>query len=936
MQSIHDRSVATQGPCCKPSTRHRGVLTKFPHRGRVLGLAAFGLAAFLAWGGAAWAQNASELGIQPATERLVIHRAEILDPSAGSQLRFLVRLAADGSQAAALAEALRSDYDVTVLQTWTRVASGLLVECDLATAKQLAGDPRVRFVEQEVPLAVRPGPVLAERATEPAVGGGPPDCYDGSAAPFILDPYPQSSSTIAWGKGCPDDPSCIGNWGLDRIDDRLGFDGTYQPVSGPHTVDVFTIDTSAQLTHEELSTTPIEEIRLKGGTGFEPHAHGSHVAGIVAGKNFGVAQSQIRFHSVTPGAPSHFQGTSAVIQGFEAVLAEKEAYIPAVVSLSANNPAFPSSPFVAAAVQRVIAAGISVVNSAGNIVRPLACSNANDPGELAANYILAGPLYPKQVLIVGASDDQDRAYCHCDGAAGISDDCGTRLGSAIDLFAPGVDIVSMAADDPRAICRLSGTSMAAPHVAGAAALLLSKYPGATPGAIHRALRRMSTKLAVSDHQGNLVTNGRLLYIGDDFTSDTPVAGQRYYKSAHPGDTLAFPKSLLLDGSFDWLDRPLQVTGVSGAVNGQVIDRGSFVEFTIDANAPLSIGTYSSAHFQFTISNGVASDTTRVRVAVVNESPVPRITFSGSGLEWTFDGRSSTDDRGIVDYRWSFPSGTELAGPVVTHFFHGYPDNLNTGKSATLTVTDTNGVEVSKTIRVYPTPIDQVPQQGMWYNPERSGSGLTFYANVHNQYTLTWYTYLPDGTPIWYLSDPGVVVQGIWTRPLYRVTWNGFSATRTQVGTVTLELDDPLDAWFSWTLDGQSGGERFHFLHGGGGTSGLWYPPSEPGWGLTVSDSDSGQAMVNTVTFYEGSQPRWVQGTVPYSPDVTVSVLWHHGPGLCPSCGGSTPPTTQPAGTIRVEIPSGSAGAGFLTTNIVTPSGSTWVRPRVPIHILTVP
>ncbi len=896
--------------------------------------------ALLACSAQALAQHQVESAIQPAVQKFVIHQPELLEPRAGSMMRFIVGLQASGSDVDPLAEALREDHEIVVYETWTRALTGLLVECDLATAEKLASDPRVAFVEQDIPIDF-PGTVVetgqAVRYKDwSTAGSGPPDCYDAAASPLVLNPYPSSMPTIAWGRNCPGDDSCIGNWGLDRIDDRQGLDGSFQPMAGTHPVDVFIIDTSVNLNHHEFDTTPVEEILISG-SGFQPHAHGSHVAGILVGKNYGVASDYVRFHSVTVGGPGQLTFTT-VINGFEAVLAEQVVGVPAVVSLSANSPGLPSSPSMASAVQRVIAAGITVVNSAGNIAEPLTCDDADDEAQRAENVTLAGPAYPPKVLIVGASDDKDRAFCECDSPGAISADCGSRLGApgAIDLFAPGVDIVSMTAEGAQSICRLSGTSMAAPHVAGAAALLLSRFPGASPGAIHKALRRMATQTIVKDHNGLLVTNGRLLYIGADYTSDTPVAGYRYYQSAHPGDTLTFPKRQLVGGSFDWQDRALQVTSVSGPVNGQLIDRGAYIEFTVDADAPLSIDDYSSAAFLFTISNGIATDSARVRIKVVDEPPVASFTYTGANLEWTFDGSSSSDDREIVEYRWFFSDGVEKTGPVVNHFFHGYPSNFFRTFSVSLRVTDTYGSTTTKSLTFTVVPPILTPQQGLWSNPRRSGNGFSFYVNSFDQYTLTWYTYLRDGTPIWYISGTAVKANASWSQPLYRTTWNGSSATITLVGQVTVEWDDSQDCWFSWTLNGQAGGERFRFLHGGDGASGLWFPPSESGWGLTVSASRPGHAMVNTVTFYEGSQPRWVQGQVPYSPNAYVPVSWYSGPGLCPSCKGSTAPTPRSAGSIRVEIPSGSSATGFLSTAIQTPSGGTWTRSRMPIQILTVP
>ncbi|MEM9596745.1 MAG: S8 family serine peptidase [Acidobacteriota bacterium] len=889
------------------------------------------------------AEIGSDLAASSLIEKLRIHDTDLLERGRNLETgrdwpsTFIVALTADASQVDRLADELREDYGVVVHKTWTRALVGLLVEADLETATLLAADGRVRFVEQNMPLE-EPLPISGlERPEGRRVGGGPPHCFDNDAAPFPLNPYPASSPTISWGKGCPAGPNCTGNWGLDRIDDRKpGLDGTYQPMSGPHAVDVFIIETTVDLNHQELSQNPSDQVFIDGSTG--PQRHGTHVAGILVGKNFGVAQDNIRFHVLSFGTSVTLD---RIVSGFEMVLANRVAGVPAVVSLSANGAFFPGF-ILGDVVRRVIAADILVVNSAGNLRRPQSCADANDPAEKAEHFTLAGDVHPKEVLIVGATDDQDRVYCECDGPPnGFNSDCGSRVGSPgkIDLFAPGADIVSMSIQGTNTICHLSGTSMAAPHAAGAAALLLSRFPDASPRAIHRGLRKMATKTIVKDHNGNLVTNGRLLYVGDDFTEDQPVAGHKWY-FAEAGETLSIPKSDLVRSSFDWEDRPLQVTAVHTPLNGQLVDRGSFVDFTLDADARAAIDERSSASFRFEVSNGLEVGFGMVWIVVQPSAPpVAAISVSGANLEYTFDGRASTDDEGIVSYEWEFPGGVQKTGPVVSHLFPSYHDFPGLLETVKLTVTDADGWthQAVEMFSLFQQP-NVTPRAGHWYNPDRSGHGISFYRNGADQYVLTWYTYLPDGTPIWYLSDAAVKTRGAtWTAPLYKVvTWNGASTTPEVVGRVRLSFDDPRDAWFAWTLNGESGGERFRFHHGGSGAGGLWYAPSSPGWGLTVDDgySHGVRTMISAVTFYEDSEPRWVQGVVPYSPNADTPVYWLRGPGLCPSCNGNSPPTFRPAGSIRVEIPTPNSGSGFLSTDIETPLGFEWNEPRLPIEVLT--
>ncbi len=231
------------------------------------------------------------------------------------------------------------------------------------------------------------------------------------------------------------------------------------------------------------------------------------------------------------------------------------------------------------------------------------------------------------------------------------------------------------------------------------------------------------------------------------------------------------------------------------------------------------------------------------------------------------------------------------------------------------------------------PID--PRRGSWYNPSRSGNGISFYSNNANYFVLTWYTYTASGAPIWYVSDTGLMSGNTWSQPLYRVTMNSSGTTSVApVGQVNLDFSTPEAATFSWTLNGQSGSEPFIYLRGGAGRTGLWYPPSQSGWGLDVSEHGSMNATI--VSFYDaGGQPTWVLGAAPVSADATLQLDRYYGPGLCPSCSGTVSATPSPAGSMRLQIQSGSSTAGVVSTTINS-AGTIWNRTNIPIAILTTP
>jgi subtilisin family serine protease len=319
-------------------------------------------------------------------------------------------------------------------------------------------------------------------------------------------------------------------------------------------------------------------------------------------------------------------------------------------------------------------------------------------------------------------------------------------------------------------------------------------------------------------------------------------------------------------------------------------------------------------------------------------PTPRFTFHCTGLHCTVDGRSSTDDHGIVSYQWSFPGQQLGAGGTTSFFMPGY-----TTHSVKLRVTDNAGQSAEIIGNVTPTQPTVTPQQGAYYNPQyanhKHSHGIDLFETTTGAWYLLWYTFEPDGRPVWYRSDLGPWVGARWSQPLYRFTWNGTQASHTLVGTVSLDLSSSSDAWFSWVLNGVPGGERLSYLTGGQGRSGAWYAPAESGWGIQVQESAT--ELAATVAFYYQGQPRWMRGTSAPGSNATIPLTYLGGKGLCPSCGGRSAPKPGAgwAGSMNLQIADGAATTGLASTDItyffqfIIP---VWVRPLQPIQLLTRP
>ncbi|MEU8870918.1 S8 family peptidase [Streptomyces javensis] len=256
-------------------------------------------------------------------------------------------------------------------------------------------------------------------------------------------------------------------WGLDRIDqpDRR-LDGAYTaPRGGGRGTTIYVIDSGVRTSHEDFGG------RARSGWDFvdddpvaqDGNGHGTHVAATAAGTRYGVA-NEATIVAVRV-LDDRGEGTIAqVLAGMDWVL--RHARRPAVVNLSLGSAAATPLPEWDAAVRAGIAAGLVFTVAAGNQDRPAASFS---PGRVPG------------ALTVGATDRADRR-------SGFS-----NWGPGVDLFAPGDRIVSASNANDTAARTLSGTSMAAPHVAGAAALYLAGHRFATPAQVGAALTAGTSK-----------------------------------------------------------------------------------------------------------------------------------------------------------------------------------------------------------------------------------------------------------------------------------------------------------------------------------------------------------------------------------------------------------------------------------------------------------
>jgi subtilisin family serine protease len=206
--------------------------------------------------------------------------------------------------------------------------------------------------------------------------------------------------------------------------------------------------------------------------------HGTHVAGTVAGTNFGLAKGA-KIFGVRVLDCNGSGSTESVVAGIEWVTANAKK--PAVANMSLGGGADAA---LDAAVKKSVDSGVTYAVAAGNDSSD-ACGGS--------------PAKEPSAITVGATDEKDAKATF------------SNWGKCLDLFAPGVDVESAGITSPDSTAKMSGTSMATPHVAGAIAMYLSAHPEAKPADVATALLGASTPDKVGE-PGTGSPN-KLLYAG---------------------------------------------------------------------------------------------------------------------------------------------------------------------------------------------------------------------------------------------------------------------------------------------------------------------------------------------------------------------------------------------------------------------------------------
>ncbi|WP_433260076.1 S8 family serine peptidase [Actinosynnema sp. CS-041913] len=381
---------------------------------------------------------------------------------------YIVVVKDSGAAVAQTADRLAKEYGGSVTAAWQHAVRGFSAKMTAAQARRLAADPGVAFVEQDAEVR------LATDQTDPP------------------------------------------NWGLDRVDQRdLPLDQRYGYGARAENVTAYIIDTGVRTTHSTFEGRATWGTNTVDTDNTDCHGHGTHVGGIVGGKEYGVAKG-VKIVGVKVLDCTGSGSNSGVISGVDWVT--RNAVKPAVANMSLGGGAAVA---LDTAVRNSIASGITY-----------ALASANDNKD-ACN---TSPARVAEGITVNASDKNDTRATF------------SNFGTCTDIFAPGVGIVSAWKGGDSATYTASGTSMAAPHVAGAVAVWLAHRPDDTPAQVGAGLLAAATPDKITN-PGTGSPN-KLLYVdpgvqGDPVTLPSPgkqtgvVGRATYLKLVASGGTGPF-------------------------------------------------------------------------------------------------------------------------------------------------------------------------------------------------------------------------------------------------------------------------------------------------------------------------------------------------------------------------------------------------------------
>lgn len=323
---------------------------------------------------------------------------------------------------------LASKHGAQARRVFKYALKGFAAEMTEAEAQALSNDPRVKYVEEDAKI------YLSSTQTNPT-------------------------------------------WGLDRIDQQdRELNKSYRYGPSGEGVHVYVVDSGIRVSHEQFEgrATAIKETDFTGeNNNVDCDGHGTHVAGTIGGRTYGVAK-KARLHSLRVFDCEGNGTVGYIIDAIDWIVRNHES--PAVANFSIGVDGGHSS--LDECIRRLIARGVTCVVAAGN---DNVDARTQSPGRVT------------EAITVGATDRTDtRPTTWGDGTRSCGYRCGSNFGPAVDIFAPGEGITSAYKSSDTATQTWPGTSMAAPHVTGVVAQILETEPTTSPETVQEIIKNTAT------------------------------------------------------------------------------------------------------------------------------------------------------------------------------------------------------------------------------------------------------------------------------------------------------------------------------------------------------------------------------------------------------------------------------------------------------------
>ncbi|MFN8126290.1 MAG: S8 family serine peptidase [Candidatus Nanopelagicales bacterium] len=438
----------------------------------------------------------------------------------------------------------------------------------------------------------------------------------------------------------------VSSWGLDRTDQiRLPLNGQYLAPGSGSGVQAFVIDTGIDLDHPEFAGRIGQGAYVYTGVD-DCVGHGTHVSGTIASSRYGMARAAT-LHPVNIFGCASYYYNSNLLAGLNWVAGWVNSHpgTHAVLNMSLGGS---YNATVNSAVADLADLGVVIVSAAGND---------------SANACDVSPASSVGTLTVGAADRND------------SDTDFSNYGPCLDLYAPGKDILSTDYADHNLGIWMSGTSMATPHVTGAAAAFWSRYPGRTATQVKALIASRATPNLLTFPWGQAGSPNRLLNV------DLPTGAPTHLKA------VGGPRSATLT----WGQPADRGNPTATPLLQQRLGTGAWT--TIPARAAIT-GLQPGRHYQFRIAfRNLVGTSAFVTSNIVTPFGPPK-------APGTVHGTISSQGNAVL--AWQAPTGPvtsyslkikrttwKTLATTTTPKWSGKISNVHSGTRVTLAVTATN-------------------------------------------------------------------------------------------------------------------------------------------------------------------------------------------------------------------------------------------------------